>query len=85
MGWIFAKFGDIAIIRIVIMQCFVWVWVVGLGGAGTGCHMGGRSRLPMRLVVGGCPVHPHPSLLPSRERGIADQVRNDVTMRCIVL
>ena len=23
------------------------VWVVGLGGAGTVSHMGGRSRLPM--------------------------------------
>ena len=37
--------------------------MIGLGGAGTVCHMGGRSRLPMWLVVG-CFAHPcHPAAL----------------------
>ena len=37
---------------------FVGVWVVGVCGAGTVSHMGGRSRLPMWLVVVGCSVTP---------------------------
>ena len=67
------------------LQCRVWcwVWVFGLGVAGTVSHMGGHSWLPMRLVgvVGVVLCHPlilvsrdgSPSPLiplPSRERGI---------------
>ena len=87
----------------------VWVWVVGLGDAGTVSHSGGGVLLTLTLVlshqgrgdmVGVVLFHPHLSPLPSRERGfgcvglltrvtlpplwIADQVRNDVTMRGIV-
>ena len=53
--------------------CFVWVWVVGLGGAGTVCHMGGRVDLALTFDSspikgeGGwwvCLVHPcHPASL----------------------
>ena len=55
---------------------FVWVWVVGLGGAGTVSHMGSHSRLPMWLVLFCSPSDPVSGTgtgfdpLPSRERGV---------------